>query len=390
MQQPLLSVTLLVGILTSSTGLQAADPAFPDRAALGQALYFDVNLSQNRTQSCATCHNPAHGFVDDRETVVGKAVSLGDDGKSLGDRNAPTAAYARFSPLFHKNKQGEYVGGQFHDGREADLKGQAGGPPTNPIEMGMADKASVVERLQENPSYVEAFKRLFDEDIFNDVEHAYVAMATSIAAFEQTDFFAPFDSKYDRYLRGEYTMTQQEALGEALFTSNQFTNCKRCHQLKMFGGSEGETFSNYEYHNLGVPVNQAVRAATGKAADFVDHGLLDNPHVQDPEADGKFKVPTLRNVAVTGPYMHNGVFEELTTVVLFYDKFNNPKRQLNPETGQPWADPEVAKNLALETKEFKAPPLTDQKVAALVAFMQTLTDRRYEHLLEAASAETAK
>nr|WP_308875121.1 c-type cytochrome [Thiothrix subterranea] len=207
-------------------------------------------------------------------------------------------------------------------------------------------------------------------------------MAESLGEFEKTELFAPFDSKYDRYLQGEVELTDQESLGESLFFSQQFTNCNRCHQVKAFPGSEGETFSNYEYHNLGVPTNHAVRAANGKAKNFVDQGLLAHPDISDPTAAGKFKVPTLRNVAVTAPYMHNGVFADLRTVVLFYDKFNNAQRTLNPETSKPWAAPEVADNLALKTEDFQASALKDAEVDALVAFMKTLTDQRYEHLLK--------
>ncbi|MBU0656798.1 MAG: methylamine utilization protein MauG [Gammaproteobacteria bacterium] len=351
------------------------------KAELGEKLYFDVNLSKNRTQSCATCHNPEHGFVDNRSTSVGKAVSLGDDGKSLGDRNAPSAAYARFSPDFHQNKKGQYVGGQFLDGREKDLAGQAGDPPLNPVEMGMPDKATVAKRLQENADYLKVFKQLFGSGVFDQPQTAYAAMAESIGEFEKTDQFAPFDSKYDRYLKGEVELTEQESLGESLFFSNQFTNCNRCHQVKAFPGSDGETFSNYQYHNLGVPPNQAVRAANGKGKDFIDNGLLEHPEVKDEKEAGKFKVPTLRNVAITGPYMHNGVFGDLKSVVLFYDKFNNSERKLNPETGQPWDVPEVGRNLALQEEEFQAPALKDAEVDALVAFMKTLTDQRYEPLL---------
>ncbi|WGZ96260.1 MAG: hypothetical protein QJT81_09950 [Candidatus Thiothrix putei] len=93
-------------------------------------------------------------------------------------------------------------------------------------------------------------------------------------------------------------------------------------------------------------------------------------------------MPTLRNVAVTAPYMHNGVFADLRTVVLFYDKFNNAQRTLNPETAKLWVAPEVDKNLALETEEFQASALKDSEVDALVAFMKTLADQRYEHLLK--------
>ncbi|EIJ33627.1 cytochrome-c peroxidase [Thiothrix nivea] len=376
----LVSCLLLLPFAAGS--LLAADQPVATKTELGKKLFFDVNLSKNRTQSCATCHNPEHGFVDNRSTSVGKAVSLGDDGKSLGDRNAPSAAYARFSPDFHQNKKGRYVGGQFLDGREKDLAGQAGGPPLNPVEMGMPDKATVSERLQENADYVAAFKHLFGDTVFDKPDTAYAAMAESIGEFEKTDLFAPFDSRYDRYLRGEVELTDQESLGESLFFSNQFTNCNRCHQLKAFPGSEGETFSNYEFHNLGVPANQAVRESNGKGKAFIDNGLLEHPDVKDGKEAGKFKVPTLRNVAITSPYMHNGVFSDLKTVVLFYDKFNNRKRKLNPETGKPWDTPEVDGNLALEDEDFQAPALKDEEVDALVAFLKTLTDQRYEHLLE--------
>jgi len=373
---------LLVVIALLCPSALAATPELETKADLGERLFFDVNLSKNRSQSCATCHSPAQAFTDPRRNGLGGAVSLGDDDESLGDRNAPTASYARFSPRFHQNKQGDYVGGQFLDGREADLAGQAGGPPLNPIEMGMPDKASVVQRLQENPNYTAAFKALFGEDIFEDTDKAYAAMTASIAAFEKTELFAPFDSRYDRYLRGEVELSDEELLGESLFFSPQFTNCNRCHQVKMFPGLPEETFSNYEYHNLGVPLNTDVRQANGKGLDFVDQGLLANKAVTDENQRGKFKVSTLRNVAVTGPYMHNGVFQDLRTVLLFYDKFNNSERKINPETGQPWRVPEVPESIALETEEFAAPALKDHEIDALLAFLKTLTDKRYEPLLD--------
>lgn len=363
---------------------QNADNVVLSKAQLGQLLFFDTNLSKNRTQSCATCHNPAYGFIDDRDMKSKGAASLGDDGKSFADRNAPTAAYAMFSPTFKKNAKGDYIGGLFHDGREADLAGQAGGPPTNPIEMGMASKKAVIERLQQNKVYISRFKALYGDDIFNHTNKAYAAMANSIAAFEKTELFAPFDSKYDRYLKGEYKMTTQEALGMTLFYSQQFTNCNICHQLetKVPAAGSKETFTNYEYHNIGVPVNTALRQLNGKSTEFIDHGLLDNPMVNDKKQDGKYKVPTLRNIAVTAPYMHNGVFNDLKTVVLFYDKYNsrNKKRQINPETNKPWGKPEVAETISLKELK-KGNALKMKRVNALVAFMEILTDKRYEHLL---------
>lgn len=368
-----LRLFFIVGLMFSA--LMAEDMKKED---LGRILFFDVNLSKNRTQSCATCHNPNAGFVDDRDNGVKKMASLGDDGKSLGDRQAPTASYAKFSPTFHfDEKAKKYVGGQFWDGREATLEGQAGGPPLNPVEMGMSDKKAVVDRLKENSLYVNSFKKIFGADIFKNDDKAYEAMTIAIASFERTDEFSPFDSKYDRYLKGEYDLTPLEDLGKSIFFSNNNNSCANCHVLKG-EDKEGETFTNYQYHNIGTPANNELRAKNGVKA--IDEGLLANLNVSDAAQKGKHKVPTLRNVAVTGPYMHNGVFKDLKTVVEFYDKYNNKDRNIDPETNKPWDEPEVKDNISLQ--ELKANKLTDRKVEALVAFMKLLTDKKYEHLLE--------
>ncbi len=353
---------------------------YSTKEALGAALFFDTNLSFNRSQACATCHNPEHGFIDDRENAVAGAVSLGDDSTSLGDRNAPTAAYAKFSPLF--TLTGAHPkGGQFLDGREDDLKGQAGGPPTNPIEMGMPSKAATVARIEENSDYVDAFKRFYGDAIFSDANGTYAAMAESIAKFEKTEAFAPFDSKYDRYLQGKYVMTPQEELGMALFFSEANTNCATCHQLNSQSEVEKETFSNYEFHNIGVPPNTDLYSAnTPLAGGVIDDGLFRNPAVSDEAHKGKFKTPTLRNVAVTAPYMHNGVFKELRTVIEFYDHMGSGEQPENPETGLPWENPET--NATVSRTDLSMPALSDTKIDALVAFLKTLTDKRYEQLLE--------
>ena len=368
-----LRLFFIVGLMFSA--LMAEDMKKED---LGRILFFDVNLSKNRTQSCATCHNPNAGFVDDRDNGVKKMASLGDDGKSLGDRQAPTASYAKFSPVFHfDEKAKKYLGGQFWDGREATLEGQAGGPPLNPVEMGMSDKKAVVDRLKENSLYVDSFKKIFGADIFKNDDKAYEAMTIAIASFERTDEFSPFDSKYDRYLKGEYDLTPLEDLGKSIFFSNNNNSCANCHVLKG-EDKEGETFTNYQYHNIGTPTNNELRAKNGVKA--IDEGLLANSNVSDVAQKGKHKVPTLRNVAVTAPYMHNGVFKDLKTVVEFYDKYNNKDRNIDPETNKPWDEPEVKDNISLQ--ELKANKLTDRKVEALVAFMKLLTDKKYEHLLE--------
>jgi len=349
-----------------------------EELSLGRALYFDKNLSLNKTQACATCHNPEAGFVDDRDNGVKKQASLGDNGRSIGDRQAPSAAYAMFSPSFHYDeKKKEYIGGQFWDGREKTLAGQAGGPPTNPDEMAMPSKKATVLRLQENLFYVEVFKKVYGKDIFNNEDKAYLKMTKAIELFEQSAFFAPFDSKYDRYLEGKYDLTPLEDLGRSLFYSNANTNCASCHTLKA-EDQKRETFSNYEFHNIGTPINTALRAKNG--VNKKDNGLFNNPLVKNKKHQGKYKVPTLRNTAITAPYMHNGVFSDLKTVILFYDKFNNKENSINPETNKAWEKAEWEQTV--NKKELKMKKLTKRKVDALVAFLKLLTDKRYEHLLK--------
>jgi cytochrome c peroxidase len=249
--------------------------------------------------------------------------------------------------------------------------------------MQMTDKAAVVARLQEHTLFPRAFKSLFREDVFEDTDMAFRRMTEAIAAFERTDFFSPFDSKYDRYLKGEYEPTVQEELGMTLFFSQQFSNCNQCHQLKTFAESEGETFSSYKYFNIGTPVNREARQVNGLGMAHIDRGLLENPHVDDPAQAGKFKTPTLRNVALTAPYMHNGVFQDLKTVVQFYNKYNvrGKAADINPTTGEPWGEAEVSENIDLE-KLQSTPALDERRIDALVAFMKMLTDKRYEHLVQ--------
>ena len=350
-------------------------------ASLGQALFFDTNLSANRTQSCATCHDPERAFTDGRGNDVGGAVSLGDDGVSLGDRNSPSAAYAILIPYFHRDDNGEFIGGYIHHGRATTMADQAGQPFVNPIEMGLPDKKAVVERVIENPSYVAAFKRLYGSDVLGDIDLAFRAITESLVAFQSTPMFAAFDSRYDRFLRGEYQLTEAEELGRELFFS-PLLNCSSCHLLNTLDTSSHETFSNHQYHNIGVPANTRVRQKNGLAKDHRDLGLLENPSVHDPGQAGKFRVPGLRNVAVTGPYMHNGVFRDLSTAILFYGKFQLGDRQsqTNPETGKPWGVAEVPETVNLHLLE-EGQPVNRDRAAALEAFLKTLTDQRYESLL---------
>ena len=378
MQKKWLSILLFAPLMQSSYAL--ADQVTKkelDYKALGEVLFFDKSISFNKTQSCSTCHNPDTAFVDQRKNSANQMVSEGDNPHLHGNRNANTALYAMFSPDFHfDEKIQDYVGGQFWDGRAKDLAEQAGGPPVNPVEMGMPDKKSIVERLKANSIYYKAITDIYGESIWADTDKIYAIMEKAIAEFEKHELFAQFSSKYDRTLKGEAELTALEAEGKALFFDKTRTNCSNCHQSSE-ANSAKETFTNYRYYNIGVPSNQALIKLNKLAADYVDNGLLDNPMVKgDEKQKGKFKVPTLRNIGVTAPYMHNGVFRDLKTVLLFKDSFNNPNRKINPETGKAWDKAEYAQTINPDV--LKAKPLTDEEINALEAFLKTLTDEAYE------------
>ncbi len=375
-----LALFQVLGSVLIATDADAA-PATDALADIGRILFFDANLSKNRTQSCATCHDPERAFIDGRDNGVGGAASLGDDGHSIGDRNAPSAAYAALTPPFQKNDEGHYIGGQFVDGRATTLAIQAIEPLTNPLEMALPDTAAVIERVQENSILKGMLVAQFGANLFTDAERALAAIGECISAFEQTATFAPFDSKYDRYLRGEYKLTALEELGRSLFFSD-LTNCSSCHLLNTSTLKQGETFTNYRYHNIGLPPNMVLRGKNGRSPEHKDKGLSEHPAIDDPSLAGKFRVPTLRNVAVTGPYMHNGIFSDLRTAILFYNKYtvSSAQSRINPETNLAWGEPEIKETIDIELLN-QGQPIDDGRARALIAFLYTLTDARYESLI---------
>jgi cytochrome c peroxidase len=150
-------VTIVIALLATSA-LGPANAEDDDLADLGGLLFFDANLSAQRNQSCSSCHDPLRAFTEARDNGVAGAVSVGDDGKSLGDRNAPTLSYAALTPSFHQDENGNYVGGFFVDGRATTLVKQAQEPILNPIEMALPDAAVVRDRVQENAGYVTMFE----------------------------------------------------------------------------------------------------------------------------------------------------------------------------------------------------------------------------------------
>ncbi len=372
------------------------NPELMSQVQLGERFFFDTNLSLHQNMSCATCHNPEHAFIDARfynnpNDPTHGALSLGSDSLALGGRNTPSAAYTAFAPEFGLYNN-EYKGGQFHDGRASNLKEQAKGPFLDTAEMMMPDMQSVVDKIKENSEYVSSMKALYGETILdNNVTEAYDKIAQSIATFEKSELFSPFDSKYDKFIEcktsgngegfcyedGNWSIEEQA--GYALFFSNNNTNCASCHTLNSSTeATSHEMFTNYKFENIGTPRNlEALQARDGNTI-TKDKGL--GGFLDDATHDGKIKVPSLRNVGVTPPYMSNGVFKNLRTVLEFYDHLGVGTRVNNPQTNKPWGEMDYNKTinhtLLKQTKE-----LTDQKIMNLEAFLKTLTDKRYTHLL---------
>jgi cytochrome c peroxidase len=269
-------------------GLKAPDvpednPVTGAKVELGKALYFDKRLSGDGTVSCATCHDPAKGWTDRAP------VSTGIRGQK-GGRSAPTVLNSTFMEL------------QFWDGRARSLEEQAKGPIQNPIEMGSTHEATV-KRLAGIKGYAPLFKAAFgDEKV--DIDR----VAKAIASFERTVLTG--NAPYDRWLAGdEKAMSAAAARGHSLFNDSAKGNCAICH--------DGFNFSDSDFHNLGV----------GMKAAKPDLGRFD---VTKEEKDkGAFKTPTLRNLADTAPYMHDGSEKTLDDVVAFYDKGGEKNPQLD-------------------------------------------------------------
>ncbi len=318
------------------------NPGTAVQVALGQKLFFEPKLSKDGTVSCATCHDASRGFADQRNTSEG----IRDQ---IGQRNAPTTMNAVFFQT------------QFLDGRAISLEDQAKLPIINPIEMGMPDGEAAVQAIAGDPSYQAEFKAAYGRaPNYDDVGRA-------IAAFERTLIF--MDAPLDRFLKGDRNAISEDAqAGWALF--NGKARCVSCHQMS----SSSPLGSDNRFHNIGVSarhqdfeklaVNAFKSLAKDSSQEAIDRLALETNLselgrfvVTRNRADiGAFKTSQLRNVGVTGPYMHDGSLATLWDVVDHYNKGGE---------ANPFLDGGI-EPLAL----------TDTEVDQLVAFMFSLTDDR--------------
>jgi cytochrome c peroxidase len=382
------STLIATALLTISLSYShAAELILTPKQQLGKQLFFDPRLSHPDGQSCASCHDPKTGFTDPDKTFP---VSKGVFPNRFGSRNSPSVTYMAFSPVFHYDPKEElYVGGQFWDGRAGTLAEQAKQPFLDPVEMANPNKATVIKDVHKAP-YAELFKRVYGTDSLKDIEQAYEHVADAIAAFENTQQLNAFTSKFDYYLAGKVKLSKQEHRGLKLYEAEDKGNCAACHPLwsNENDGTPG-LFTDFTYDNLGVPrtpnnpVYKLPKKFNPEGKKFLDIGLAANPTViADGRAQqeiGKVKVPTLRNIALTAPYMHNGYFKDLKNVVDFYNTRDTKPVCRDPMTSEEiavqqgcWPVAEIKENVNKD--ELGDLKLTEQEVDDIVAFMRTLTD----------------
>lgn len=340
-------------------------PVAPDNAMakvmLGRAIFMDTTLSNPPGQSCNSCHDARTAFSDPNHAAISEGAVKGRFEK----RNAPSLMYVMFNPPLRYDSLDEtYIGGLFLDGRVNTLEEQVRVPLLNPLEMNITGMDMLASKIKSAPFY-SMMSALYGTS--DDPDTLLAHLADAIAAFERSPELNPFTSKFDYYLRGEATLTSLEQEGLALFKDTTRAMCVNCHILDPDPVSGKVLLTDYTYDNIGASKNPKApflflpATYNPEGQDFLDLGL---GRVTGASAqNGQFKVPTLRNVAVTAPYLHHGLFKTLEEVVHFYNS-----RDTDPVFGPP----EVKENI--NTDELGDLKLTTAEESALVAFLKTLTD----------------
>jgi cytochrome c peroxidase len=294
--------------------IPADNPPTAETIALGRKLFYDPRLSKDNTISCASCHHPNLVFTDGLRLAKGV-------GGLIGKRNAPTLLNAAYSPF------------QFWDGRASSLEEQSAFPIADPLEMNQAHDVSV-SKIQKDPAYQAEFRQAFGPGAIT-----LAIVEKSLASFERT--LLSGNSPFDQYQYGgnKQALSPAAIHGLAIFTDPKRGNCVVCHTINQ----NYALFTDGKFHNTGAGVNGA--------GDFTDLGRVG--HTKIAADTGEFKTPTLRNVALSAPYMHDGSLKTLKDVVDFYAGGGN---------SNPYLD-----------KEMKGLALSAQDRADLVAFLESLT-----------------
>ncbi|HKI83095.1 MAG TPA: cytochrome c peroxidase [Candidatus Krumholzibacteria bacterium] len=344
--------------------IPADNPQTPEKIALGDKLFHDKRFSMTGEVSCSTCHDNDKAFTDSPLRFSEGIHKLN------GTRNAPTVVNAA------------YFGTQFWDGRSPDLEDQALHPFVNPVEMGLPNHEPILKLVREDPEYVEAFASVFGK---RGEEITMTEVTDAIAAFERT--IVAGDSPFDRYYYGgdETALTEQQKRGFELFANKG--RCLSCHVIEQTQG----LFTDNRFHNIGVGINDIQVDVPKLAHEFlqaeatlseVDVKVLTDPRTSELgrfavtrkfDDLGAIKTPTLRNVAATAPYMHDGSLKTLREVVVHYNNGGVT------EASDPLND--------FLSGGIRPLNLSESEIDDLVAFMEALTSPQFTELAAKSGTE---
>jgi cytochrome c peroxidase len=352
----------------------------PTLAAVGEELFHDPSLSASGRQACAGCHSAERAHADPAGTFLPIGGAKLDQ---EGLRSSLSLRYIDTAGPFQLLGPGLARGGYFWDGRASSRAAQARGPLFSSIEMANADVPAFIARLRSVPYFADLVAAASLEASASD-EDLLDAALRALDAYQAGDVeFHAFTSKYDAFLEGRVALTAQEARGLELFNDPASGNCAACHPSAPGLDGTKPLFTNFSYFALGLPRNRSQR---NDDPAFFDLGLC-GPRRTDlagrSDLCGMFRVPTLRNVALTAPYFHNATFFTLRGAVSFY-----ATRDTNPELWYPTVNGVVQKFYDLPAAYHgnvtmmapfgrsagEPPSLSPQDVDDIVAFLGTLTD----------------
>ena len=357
---------------------------------IGRALFFDKSLSESGKLSCADCHSPAHAFGPPNAASVQRG---GSDGKRSGVRAVLTLMYTQNVPPFTEHyfddegddsiDQGP-AGGRTWDGRAQSAHDQARAPLFSEFEMANASPEMVVDKVQ-RAAYARDFRDTFGDHVFDDKQGAVKGWRKPRETFQQSPAeFYPYSSKYDAYLRHQASLTPAETRGLAAFDDPAKGNCGRCHPGHIREGAFPQ-FTDFGYAGIGVPRNAAIPSNANRR--YFDLGLcgpLRSDLSEKKEYCGLFRTPTLRNVATRRAFFHNGAFHRLEDAVRFYaERDTQPQKWYSrtedgsvrrfddlPEMYQANVD----RQAPFDRHAGDKPALSEEDIADIVAFLNTLTD----------------